>query len=928
MQAEASVGDLSGENPYAILVADIRDFAIFLLDLEGRVASWNEGARLLFGYEKAEIVGQLAQRLFVPEDRQNGVPEAELRTARIEGRAEDVRWHLRKDGSRFWANGVMTAVKNAAGETIGFAKIARDDTARKAMEEELRHTADQLQIALDVGSVGTWRWDIPADNLVADANLARFFEVPLQEAAGGPIERYIRAIHPDDAPRVTESITESTRSGASFTEDYRIVQSDGSVLWVEARGKIQLDAAGNPLQLNGVVVDISERKAIEAALRQSEERYSVLFEAIDSGFCVIDLIFDEADNPLDYRFVEINPAFQRQTGIENAIGRTIRELVPELDSFWFETYGKVALSGESVHFESAADAMQRVFDVYAFRIGAPQNRRVALLFTDITASKKIEAEREVLLQNLEFERGRLAAVFQNSPAFAAILRGPQYVYELANPAYYQLVGQRDIIGKPLLEALGEIDGQGFVDLLDGVLKSGVPYEGREIAVQLQREPNDSLEERFVDLLFQQLTEADGTVTGILAHGIDITDQVRARLEAETARQDAEAANRVKDEFLATLSHELRTPLTAIMGWASILQNGPLEADDIRRGLETIERNARAQSQLIEDILDVSRVITGKLRLEVQPVDVANVIDEAVATVTPAAQAKEIDLQRVIDAGASIVSGDPARLQQIAWNLLSNAIKFTPKRGKVQIRLQRINSHLEITVSDSGAGIAPDVLPHVFERFRQADSTSTRSHGGLGLGLAIVRHLVELHGGGVEAFSEGLGKGADFVVKLPLVALRSLNLREGDSNRRVHPTSRGRGAPGNAPRLDDLHVLVVDDQQDTRFFLATVLEKCGARVSLAASASEGFALLQELRPDVLLSDIGMPEADGFSLIKQVRDLPAESGGRTPAAALTAFARVEDRVKVLRSGFQIHLPKPIEPMELITVVANLAGRRDGG
>jgi signal transduction histidine kinase/ActR/RegA family two-component response regulator len=436
---------------------------------------------------------------------------------------------------------------------------------------------------------------------------------------------------------------------------------------------------------------------------------------------------------------------------------------------------------------------------------------------------------------------------------------------------------------------------------------------------LQREPHGPVEERFVDLLYQPLAEADGTVTGILAHGIDITDQVRARQEAETA-------NRVKDEFLATLSHELRTPLTAIMGWASILQSGPLDGEEIQRGLATIERNARAQGQLIEDILDVSRVITGKLRLEVQPVDVANIIDEAVATVTPAAQAKEIILQRVLDTGASIVSGDPARLQQIAWNLLSNAIKFTPRGGRVQIRLERIDSHVEMTVSDSGAGIAPDVLPHVFERFRQADSTSTRTHGGLGLGLAIVRHLAELHGGSVEAHSQGLGKGADFVVKLPLVALRSLNLREGDINRRVHPTSRGRDAPADAPRLDDLHVLVVDDQEDTRFFLATVLEKCGARVSLAASASEGFALLQELRPDVLLSDIGMPGEDGFSLIKRVRDLSVEQGGQTPAAALTAFARVEDRVKVLRSGFQIHLPKPVEPMELVSVVANLAGRRD--
>ncbi len=915
MSPQLPLREIFGADPYGALVEETRDFAIFLLDLRGRIASWNQGARLLFGYEADEILGETLGRLFTPEDCEDGILQRKLETAKLQGRAEDVRWHLRKDGTRFWANGITAALYDGAGQVVGFSKIARDDTPKKLVEEELAHTAEQLQLALDVGQIGAWTWDIQRDRVSADANLARFFGVSPEVAAGSPIENYLRAIHPEDMPRVQASIEQAVREGGHFFEDYRIVQSDGTLLWVEARGKIELDENGAPLQLNGVLVDISERKNIETALRDSEQRYSTLFQAIDSGFCVIEVIFDGQNRPVDYRFLEVNPAFERQTGLTDAGGKTMTELVPGHDDHWFEIYGQVALTGESVHFENHAAAMNRFFDVHAFRVGKPQNHRVALLFTDITERKRADAERETLMQSLESERALLSAIYQSSPSFVCILRGPQLVFEMANPAYYQLVGHRELIGKPLLEALPDVAGQGFDELLLGVIHSGEPAFLSEREVMLQREPHGPFEERLVNLFYLPLRDADGVASGVFAHGVDITDQVRARQEAETA-------NRVKDEFLATLSHELRTPLTAIIGWASILQGGDLTAAETRRAVETIERNARAQSQLIEDILDVSRVITGKLRLDVQPVELSTLIEDAVATLTPAAAAKEIRLQRVMDAGASLVSGDPARLSQIVWNLLSNAIKFTPKAGRVQVRLERVNSHVEITIEDSGAGIAPDVLPHVFERFRQADSTSTRAYGGLGLGLAIVRHLVELHGGSVEAHSQGLGHGARFTVKLPLVALRATGADFGEEQR-VHPKTGG-AAVGALPRLDGLQVLV-DDQEDTRTLLQAVLEGCGARATVVSSAREALSLLPQLCPDVLLSDIGMPEEDGFSLIKKVRALPKNQGGETPAAALTAFARVEDRVKVLRCGFQIHLPKPVEPLELATVVANLAGRQ---
>jgi signal transduction histidine kinase/CheY-like chemotaxis protein len=401
--------------------------------------------------------------------------------------------------------------------------------------------------------------------------------------------------------------------------------------------------------------------------------------------------------------------------------------------------------------------------------------------------------------------------------------------------------------------------------------------------------------------------------------------VRERLEAERrALLEAEEANRTKDEFLATLSHELRTPLTAILGWARMLSGGQLDGASTARALATIERNAQAQSQLIEDILDVSRVITGKLRLEVQPVNLAAVIESAINAVLPAADAKGIRLQRVLDTGASMVSGDPARLQQVIWNLLSNAIKFTPKDGRVQVKLERVNSHVEINVTDDGQGISPDILPYIFERFRQADSSTTRAHGGLGLGLAIVRHLVEMHGGTVRAESRGEGQGATFNIKLPLVVMRSFDTRRASDAERVHPTASA-DVPFDCPsELEGLRLLVVDDEADTRTLLKAVLERCGASVVAVASAGEALAALKETRPDVLISDLGMPGEDGYTLIKKVRALSPEDGGQTPSAALTAYARVEDRMKVLRAGFQIHIPKPVEPAELITVVANLAGR----
>jgi PAS domain S-box-containing protein len=412
---------------------------------------------------------------------------------------------------------------------------------------------------------------------------------------------------------------------------------------------------------------------------------------------------------------------------------------------------------------------------------------------------------------------------------------------------------------------------------------------------------------------------------------DITERKQSEEERATlllkeqqARQQAESANRIKDEFLATLSHELRTPLQAILGWAQLMDTGHLSAEDTQRAIEIIERSARSQVQLVEDLLDVSRIITGKLRLEVQAVDLGEVIRAAVESVSPAAQAKEIRLRMLLDPDAAAVSGDANRLQQIAWNLLTNAVKFTPKGGRVLVSLERVHSHIEMTVNDSGQGIAADFLPHIFDRFRQADQTSTRGHGGLGLGLSIVNHLVELHGGTIQVQSPGVGLGSTFVVQLPQMVTRPTS-SEGEPQERRHPKAGGLAdaeAFDCPPQLGHLLVLLVDDEDDARSLLQVILERCNARVVTASSVDEAFQAFQTAKPDILISDIGMPGQDGYALIKKVRAWEAEHGGRVPAVALTAYARVEDRVRALRAGFQVHVPKPVEAFELLAVVASLS------
>ncbi|HEY9633106.1 MAG TPA: response regulator [Coleofasciculaceae cyanobacterium] len=444
--------------------------------------------------------------------------------------------------------------------------------------------------------------------------------------------------------------------------------------------------------------------------------------------------------------------------------------------------------------------------------------------------------------------------------------------------------------------------------------------------------------RHVHIRTSPMLSAQGELMAHVGTLEDITQRKQAEeartqvIREQAARQEAEAANRMKDEFLATLSHELRTPLNSVLGWAGLLRTRKFDEATIARALETIERNAKSQAQMIEDILDVSRIIRGKLSLTLRPIKLIPVIEAAIDAVRPSAEAKDIEVNTVFDPELDRVLGDPVRLQQIVWNLLSNAIKFTPEAGKIEVRAMGNGSYAQLQVSDTGVGIKKDFLPHVFDRFRQEDSTTTRSHGGLGLGLAIVRHLVDLHGGTVQADSEGEGQGATFTINLLQnkieepnnIAQSEQNCREQPGLEQTSETPLSDTSIETSNNLSGLRVLLVDDEPDVRELITTVITESGAKVIGVESTFEALKVIEQLQPDVLISDIGMPQEDGYTLICRVRAREAERGGFIPAIALTAYVREEDFQQAIESGFQMHISKPVDPAKLVMAVANLAGQ----
>jgi PAS domain S-box-containing protein len=626
-----------------------------------------------------------------------------------------------------------------------------------------------------------------------------------------------------------------------------------------------------------------------------------ILESIDDGFMVL-------DRRWRYRYLNDRTARLTRRPPKQLKGRSIWQIFPELVGTTFESQARQAIDEDTPRrFQFFHPALGGWADIqmYAFAEG------LSVYFRDIAPQKASE-----------IASSRLAAIVESSDD-AIVSKDLNGTIMSWNPAAERMFGYsaEEAIGQNITMII-PLERRHEEDTVLARIRAGQSVEHFEtVRVRKDGQPVD------VSLTVSPMRGAGNEIVGASKIARDITarkaiERERAELLARerAARSEAETANRAKDDFLTTLSHELRTPLNAVYGWAAILKTGQVDEATRAKAIETIMRNSNSQVQLIDDLLDIGRITSGKLRLAVQNVELPPVIEAALEAVRPAALAKSIDLETDLAPRAGPITGDPNRLQQVVWNLLSNAVKFTPPGGRVEVILREASPYVEIAVHDTGSGIAPEFLPFVFERFRQGDSSSTRTHSGIGLGLTLVKHLVELHGGSVTAESPGPGHGATFTVRLPL----SVALVPAGTVERPHLVSETPTTGSALVRLDGLRVLAVDDDADALNLVATILGRAGATVDVCSTAAQGFGMLAAKPPDVLISDIEMPGEDGYSLIRRVRALDPAQGGRTPAIALSAYGRREDRLQAISAGFSMHVPKPVDPVELTTLVAGLALR----
>lgn len=654
--------------------------------------------------------------------------------------------------------------------------------------------------------------------------------------------------------------------------------------------------------------------AVETSLSGSDSLlddgvHREIFENVDAGFSLVKVVFEDGQ-PVDYVFLEVNAAFERFTGLQDAVGKSMRQMRPQHEEEWFQRYGEVARTGRRMRFELQARALGRWYSVDAFRIGEASAHQVAILFIDITERKRIERE-------LAESEARFSALADGLPMPVWVL-DVSGVMRFVNSAYGDYFGLD--ISSGVVSAWSELLHPEDLPVFQFELAEALAQQrGMRALVRARRHDGRW---RWMEMSATPRYSADGRFIGLAGSSPDVTERREIELAREQlleseriARGEAESMARLKDEFLATLSHELRTPLTTILGWSELLLQRVGEGDQNFKGLSVIASSARAQKRLISDMLDLSSMLLGKVQLEVETLDLAEVLRESIGAQDLVAEGKDQTVTLSVPETPCLVLGDATRLQQVFWNLLSNAIKFTPAHGSIEVKVGREDNHFVVEIQDSGDGIAPEFLPHLFGRFRQADGTTTRKHGGLGLGLAIVQQLVEMHGGQVSASSAGRGCGATFRVRLPERPAQS------QRPRRELRRHLGHELVVEAQALAGLRLLAVEDQPDMLEYLRRLLEEQGAEVVMAGSATDALALLDDgghERFDALLTDIGMPGMDGYGLIRTLRENMGLDAGAMPAIAVTALARADDRNRAMASGFQEHLAKPYSVAQLVSAV----------
>ncbi|WP_342119949.1 PAS domain-containing protein [Pseudoduganella sp. OTU4001] len=813
---------------------------------------------------------------------------------------------------------------------LGMTLLLLDIHQRKLHERGLRESTNRLQVALAAGKLGDWEWDARSGLVRLGRRAAEIFELPAEIPITWPVLR--ERIVAEDFATVEKAFVDASMARRDFNAECRILHRNGERCWLAIVGHGDFDEDGQLRGIIGMVQDITPRKQAEDALRNSEEELRTLANSIPQLAWIANS---------DGSMVWYNERWQEYTGMSGKDmldGRWQEvyppEVLPAIVSHWNES----VQSGKPFEMEYPIRARDGRFRWFLTRANPMRDARGQLLrwfgtATDVDQVKRVQEQLRDESTILELLNSTGAALVQHHSLQAMLQEVTDAATRISGARFgaFFYHGLRADGQRQPMHTIAGGPPEDFERLPHPQVRSGMAVPvlaraGEVVGTLFFGHPEEHM--------FNERTER--IVAGIAAQAGIAIDNARmveaAQRAAEErkvlldreryARAEAERSSQMKDEFLATLSHELRTPLTAILGWSQVLRRGNRSPEEQVRGLETIERNARAQAQLIEDLLDMGRITSGKVMLDMKLLLPASVVDAALEAVRPAAEAKGIRLERDF-AATGHVAADANRLQQVVWNLLTNALKFTPRGGTVRASIWAYEGHAVITVTDSGIGIRPEFLPHVFERFRQADASTTRRHGGLGLGLSIVKHLVEQHGGTVSAASEGEGTGASFSVRLPLA---SGELRA----QRMHSPPRSDKMPLPDMGLRDLgglQVLLVDDEADARDLISRILRDCNCQVQSAGTAAEALALARAGRFDLLLSDIGMPDVDGFELLSRIRALGPARGGSLPAIALTAFARPEDRLRALESGFLDHVPKPIEPSELIATIGRVFAASKG-